>query len=346
MRAICFEAVQKVALREVPDPRLESPSDAIVRVEMAGLCGSDLHVFHGRETGLDVGTPMGHEFVGRVVAAGESVRSIRIGDRVCAPFSTNCGACFYCRQGLTSRCEIGQLFGWVQNGTGLAGCQAELVRVPLADATLVPIDDATSDVEAILLGDNLATGFFCAELAEVAPDKICAVVGCGTVGLLAIMAARQKGVQTLFAVDQVPHRREIAARLGATPLTPEEAVAAIRRASGGRGADSVMELVGLPAAQKLAYEILRPGGTMGVVGCHCSDHFAFSPVQAYDKNLSYRTGRCPARAYMNRLLPLLHNRSLDVKSFLTHTFSLSDCSAAYTLFANRQENCLKVVFVP
>lgn len=344
MRAICFDGVRRVALRDVPEPRLEAPTDAVVQVQWAGLCGSDLHVYLGRETGLDPGTVMGHEFVGRVVAVGEQVRAIRVGDRVAAPFSTNCGTCFFCRVGLTSRCANGQLFGWRSRGVGLHGGQAELVRVPLADATLLPIGDTISSIAAILLGDNLSTGFFCADLAELAPQHVCAVVGCGTVGLMSIVAARQKGVQTVFAIDQIDHRRQHAARLGAIPLTPEEASDAVRQATNGLGADAVMELVGLPDAQRLAFEILRTGGTLGVVGCHCERQFAFSPVEAYDKNLTYRTGRCPARTYMDQLFPVLRERRLEVDSFLTHTFRIEECAHAYDLFATRRENCLKVVF--
>lgn len=346
MRAICFEGIERVALHEIPEPELEASTDAIVAVEMAGLCGSDLHVYHGRETGLDSGTVMGHELVGRVVALGSAIRSLRIGDRVCAPFSTSCGDCFYCRIGLTSRCTQAQLFGWRQNGRGLHGCQAERVRVPLADGTLVKIGSELSDVQAILLGDNLSTGYFCTDLADARHAQDCAVVGCGTVGLLAIIAARQQGVPTIFAIDQIEHRLEVAARLGAIPVSLNDAASIITAATGGRGADSVMELVGLPAAQALAFKVLRPGGTMGVVGCHCSPNFAFSPVQAYDKNLTYRTGRCPARAYMDRLLPLLSDRILDVNDLVTHTFSFSDCEEAYEVFANRKLNCLKVAFVP
>lgn len=346
MRAICFEGIERVSLRDVAEPALETSTDAIVQVELAGLCGSDLHVYHGREAGLDTGTIMGHEMVGRVVAVGADVGELQIGDRVCAPFSSNCGDCFYCRTGLTSRCTRGQLFGWRQNGRGLHGCQAKRVRVPLADGTLVPIGPEISAVQGILLGDNLSTGYFCTDLADVNPAEVGAVVGCGTVGLLAILAAQQKGATTIFAIDQIEHRLEFAARLGAIPVTPAGAASVISKATDGRGADSVMELVGLPAAQKLAFEILRLGGTMGVVGCHCTEHFAFSPVQAYDKNLTYRTGRCPARAYMDRLLPLLRNRTLDIEPFVTHTFSFAECEQAYDIFANRKDNCLKVALVP
>jgi 2-desacetyl-2-hydroxyethyl bacteriochlorophyllide A dehydrogenase len=346
MRAICFDGLERVDCREIPDPELESETDVIVAVDMAGLCGSDLHVYHGREAGLDRGTVMGHEMVGRVFALGSGVRTLRIGDRVAAPFSTNCGDCFFCRSGLTSRCSAGELFGWRQNHRGLHGCQAEFVRVPLAESTLVNLDEQISNPGAILLGDNLSTGFYCADLSDARNARVSVVVGCGTVGLLSIAAAKSRGCPVVFAIDQVPHRREFAAGLGAIPLEPVEAPERILAATAGRGADSVLEVVGLPAAQQLAFELLRPGGTMGVVGCHCAPSFAFSPVQAYNKNLTYRTGRCPARAYMERLLPNMGDPNLAFDSLITHTFSFADCQAAYELFAFRRENCLKVAFVP
>ncbi|HKQ56622.1 MAG TPA: alcohol dehydrogenase catalytic domain-containing protein, partial [Candidatus Eisenbacteria bacterium] len=139
MHAITFQKVRSIRHAEVPDPELRDPRDAIVQVTLAGLCGSDLHVYHGRETGIDRGTVMGHECVGRVVLAGEGVHGLSAGDRVAAPFSTCCGDCYYCAHGLSARCIAGQLFGWVEKGTGLEGAQASFVRVPLADATLFPL---------------------------------------------------------------------------------------------------------------------------------------------------------------------------------------------------------------
>ena len=143
MRALTWRGVRDIRHEDVPDPALRNDGDAIVRVERAGLCGSDLHVYHGRELGLDVGTVMGHELVGRVVDAGPSVRRHAIGSRVVAPFRTCCGTCFFCRRGLSARCPEGQLFGWVQGGAGLHGAQAELVRVPHADASLVAASPGT-----------------------------------------------------------------------------------------------------------------------------------------------------------------------------------------------------------
>ncbi len=202
MQGACFQSVENVMMSTVPDPEIVDARDAIVRVSMAGLCGSDLHPFFGREIGLDPGTVMGHELVGQVVEVGESVQQsgkIAVGDRVFAPFSTNCGECFFCQQGLSSRCTLGQLFGWVNNGQGLAGCQSQFVRVPLADATLMKLPDGVSDEAALLLGDNFSTGFYCARMAEIKPDGTYVVIGCGTVGQLCVMAAMSMGAEKVFA---------------------------------------------------------------------------------------------------------------------------------------------------
>ncbi len=345
MRAVCFEGVQSVGLRTLPEPRISAATDAIVQVEVAGLCGSDLHPYFGREVGLDAGTAMGHEFVGRVVEVGGAVQSTKPGDRVFAPFTTNCGDCYYCRRGLTCRCIHSQLFGWRQGGRGLHGGQAEFVLVPWADGTLKQVSPGLSNEAALLLGDNFSTGYFAAESADVGPDGVWVVIGCGTVGLLTIVAARMLGARTIFGIDPVEHRRTMAAELGAVPLAADqEAIAAIRAATDGRGADGVMELVGLPDAQRLALATIRPGGVIAAIGCHCTEHFAFSPVEAYDKNVTYRTGRCPARYYMDLLTDRVVRERIDLSRFITHRFELADCSRGYAVFSQRADGCLKAVF--
>ena len=153
MKAITYHAPGDLRVERVADPALLEPTDAIVAVRLAAICGSDLHVWHGRERGIDPGTVMGHEFVGQVVAVGSALSRIRCGDRVVSPFTSSCGACFYCGLGLPARCVKGQLFGWVERGIGLQGGQAELVRVPLADSTLVPVPATLADEAAIHLGD-------------------------------------------------------------------------------------------------------------------------------------------------------------------------------------------------
>ena len=345
VHGVCFHAPQTVAWSEVADPRIEQPNDAIVSVEVAGLCGSDLHPYFGREVGLDPGTVMGHEFVGRVLDVGAAVQTVRPGDRVYAPFSTSCGRCPACASGLTSRCERGQLFGWRSDGVGLHGGQAERVRVPLADGTLKPVPDGLSSDAALLLGDNFSTACFCADLAAIDPDGVTVIIGSGSVGLLGILAAQMAGARHIVAVDPVPERRARAAKLGAVVAEPgPEVSSAVAALGGSRGADSVMEFVGLPGAQRLAWEVLRPGGVMAVIGCHSAPTFAFSPAEAYDKNLTYRTGRCPARAYMDRLTDRVVREMSHIAGVVTHRFAPQDCVRAYDVFAHQRDGCVKAVF--
>lgn len=345
MKGACFQEIQQVRVSELDAPEVQSSGDAIVKVSLAGLCGSDLHAFFGREAGLDPGTVMGHEFVGTIVDVGKDVSNFENGDRVYVPFSTNCGQCFYCKQGLTSRCPKGELFGWMQDGNGLHGGQSELVRVPLAEGSLMKVPEGVSDVAALLLGDNFSTGYYCAELAEVKPGGVYAVVGCGTVGQLCIMSALQMGAKKVFAFDLVSERRNQAEALGAIPLEPsDESIQSVLQATCGRGVDGVMELVGLPPAQQLAYRLMRPGGVMSVIGCHCTPNFAFSPVDAYDKNLTYRTGRCPARFYMDKLTQRVADGEFNLEPFVTHRFGIDECELAYEVFSGQKDGCTKAVF--
>jgi threonine dehydrogenase-like Zn-dependent dehydrogenase len=319
----------------------------IVRVRVAAVCGSDLHVYRGLETGLDAGTVMGHEFVGEVVEAGPGAHGFRPGDLVVSPFATSCGECFYCRSGLTARCVRGQLFGWVEQGRGLHGVQAELVRVPLAAATLVRIPEDIPLEQALLAGDVLATGWFGAEMAGAGPGSSLAVLGCGPVGLMAAIAGRELGAERVFALDSVPERLALAERFGAEPLDIQrDALAVVREATGSRGADSVVEAVGSPGATRLAFDLVRPGGTLAAVGVHTEPHLAIAPGEAYDKNLTYRAGRAPARRYMEKLLPLIQSRKYDLGSLISHRLPLAEGPRGYDLFDRRLEGCTKVVLLP
>lgn len=348
MKALVFEGVGRVGHAEVDDPSILEPGDVVVRVRAAAVCGSDLHVYRGLETGLDAGTVMGHELAGEVVAAGPGVTRFRPGDLVVSPFTTSCGACFYCRSGLTARCVAGQLFGWVQEGRGLHGVQAEYARVPLADTTLVRVPEGTPPEEALFAGDVLATGWFGAESAGAGPGRVVVVVGCGPVGLMAVIAARELGAERVFAVDALPDRLELARAYGAEPLNFEQGdpLAAVREATQGRGADGVVEAVGSPASTRLAFDLARPGGTLAAVGVHTERHLAFAPGEAYDKNLTYRAGRCPARHYMERLLPLIQSRKYDLGALISHRLPLSEGPRGYDLFDRRVPGCTKVMLLP
>ena len=346
MQAITFRGVREVAVAEAPDPELLSDRDAIVRVELAGLCGSDLHVYLGREVGIDPGTVMGHEFVGRVERVGKAVRGIAPGDRVASPFTTSCGACYFCTRDLSARCTEGQLFGWVERGVGLQGGQASRVRVPFADSTLFPLPDDLDLPEALLLCDVLPTGYYCARMAEVGAGGTFAVIGVGPVGLMAVLAARERGARRLYAIDSIPARLARAEALGATPIDAGRADprAVVRGASDGRGADAVMEAVGSAEAARLAFDLVRPGGIVATVGVHHDRGFPFSPAEAYDRNLTWKIGRCPARSLMPEMVPLARAHRRELASLLTHRLPLARGAEGYRLFDARADGCLKVAF--
>jgi threonine dehydrogenase-like Zn-dependent dehydrogenase len=347
MKAIAFHAPYDLVHEEVPEPRLEARTDVLLRVDLAAICGSDLHVYRGVEAGLERGTVMGHEFLGTVVEAGAEVRRFRPGARAVSPFSTSCGRCFFCERGLTSRCEESQLFGWVQDGRGLHGAQAEYVRVPLADSTLVALPEGVPDEQALLAGDVLSTGFHGAENGGVQRGDVACVLGCGPVGLCAILGARELGARAVLAVDSVSERLELAARFGAVALDlAGDVLAGVRAETDGRGADVVLEVVGSPEASRLAYELVRTGGTISAPGVHNEPHFAFSPGQVYDKNLTYRAGRAPARAYMERMLAKLAARSFDLAALFSHRMALSEAPRGYEIFAQKRERCTKVLLRP
>lgn len=348
MKAITFRDISQVSFESIPDPSILSPTDAIVKVKLCAICGSDLHVFFGREKGIDPHTAMGHEFMGEVVEIGKEVKLLKKGDIVMSPFTTSCGKCFYCMRGLTCRCTQSQLFGWVEKNHGLQGGQSEFVRVPLADTTLMKVPDHVTPAEALLLGDVMSTGFYAAKQALTKRGETCAVIGCGPVGLMAVLGAGEYGASRVFAVDSVQERLDMAKEFGAIPLNAHDPdlQETILAATDGRGVDCVLEAVGSSAAIGLSYRIIRPGGIISSVGV-CNDAaLPFSPVQAYNKNLTYKTGRCPARSMMEELIPLVQSRKYDVSRIFTHSMKLDEGVKAYDVFANKKDHCLKIVLEP
>jgi threonine dehydrogenase-like Zn-dependent dehydrogenase len=348
MQALTFGGIETILHQSVADPKILGESDAIVKIVMAGICGSDLHVYHGRETGLDEGTVMGHELAGIVIETGSEVKRFYKGARVLSPFTTSCGECYYCRIGLTCRCEKGNLFGWVQQGRGLHGAQAQYIRVPMADRTLVPLSNDLSDEKGLLLGDIFSTGYFCAENAGINSKGVYVVIGCGPVGLMTIIAAKNLGAEKLFAIDTVTNRLMKAKEFGAVPLNPllADVNGQILENTGGRGADAVMEAVGSSPALQLAIDLVRPGGIISSAGVHTAEFFPFSPGKAYDKNLTYRTGRCPARYYAEKLLREQVVQRCPVDEIITHRFSLPEGARAYEVFDKKLDNCIKAVLLP
>jgi len=348
MNALTFNGIETINYERVSDPILISPHDVIVNVHCCAICGSDLHVYYGRETGINQHTCMGHEFAGEVVEVGRDVKKFKVGDVVISPFTVNCGHCYYCKIGLTSRCIENQLFGWVENSKGLQGGQAEYVRVPLADSTLIKLPEEVSLEEGVLAGDVISTGFYSAKQAQIKKDGVYAVVGSGPVGLMAILGAREYGAEKIYAIDKEQSRLEIAKQFGAIPIDTSNANALeiIKEASQGRGVDAVMEAIGSSFSLQLSYDLVRPGGIISSVGVCTEKFLPFSPVQAYDKNLTYVSGRCPARAMMPTIIPLIQQKKYQFKSIITHRMSLSEGVKGYDIFANKKDDCLKVMLEP
>jgi len=348
MKALTFNGVEDIIYETVADPGLMNATDVIVKVHCCAICGSDLHVYYGRETGIDQHTCMGHEFAGEMVEVGKDVKILNVGDAVISPFSVSCGHCYFCKIGLTGRCSENQLFGWVEKGKGLQGGQAEYIRVPLADSTLVKLPGGVSIEEGVLAGDVIATGFYSAKQAQIKRDGVYAVVGCGPVGLMAILGAREYGAEKVYAIDKEEARLEVARQFGATPIDTKKsnAIEIIKEASQGRGADGVMEAIGSAFSLQLSYNLVRPGGIISSVGVCTDKYLPFSPVQAYDKNLTYVTGRCPARAMMPMIIPLIQQNKYPFDSIITHRMSLSEGKKGYDVFANKKDNCLKVMLAP
>ena len=356
MRAATFQGVRRVKVSDKPAPAVVESTDVVVEVELAGLCGSDLHPYRGHEVGIEPGTTMGHEFTGRVVEVGEEVRRFRTGDLVISPFTTSCGECGPCRRGLSSRCERGSLYGWVEHGAGLEGAQAQYVRVPLADSTLLARDPALSALEGLLLGDVISTGFHVVRQGEVQPDTPVAVLGLGAVGLAAVLACHQRGAPAVIGLDAVPERLALAERLGASvipvtdgsgePRATGDIAREVRALAGPEGVGVAIDAVGSPHVTELAVALLRPGGVLSIAGVHTEDTFALSPAAAYDKNLTLTIGRCPVRSHLEELCRMQLAERLPIEQIVSHWIPLADAADAYRMFDQRRNGCVKVVFEP
>ncbi|MEO5582897.1 MAG: alcohol dehydrogenase catalytic domain-containing protein, partial [Saprospiraceae bacterium] len=237
MKALTFTGIRSITYESIPDPVIEQSTDVIIKMDCCAICGSDLHVFHGRESGIDIHTAMGHEFAGEVIELGKEVKSFQIGDKVVSPFTTACGNCFYCLRGLSARCLQNQIFGWVENGKGLQGAQAEFIRVPLADTTLMKYSNYDLMAhEALLSGDIFSTGYFGAHLCEIQPGDHLAVIGCGPVGLMATFSASLMNAGAVYSIDQVSERMAVASTFRGIPMKSDnDLVIKIMDLTEGRG---------------------------------------------------------------------------------------------------------------
>ncbi|KAF7561894.1 hypothetical protein G7046_g2252 [Stylonectria norvegica] len=348
MKAVIFDGPHKVSVQDRPVPTLQDDRDVILKVQATALCGSELHTYRGHQPS-PTGFIMGHEFTGTVVQVGSAVKSVKVGDKAVSPFTTSCGDCFYCRNGGTGRCVEGLLFGC----KALDGGQAEYVRVPLADGTLVKAPSGISDQALILMADIFPTGYYgvksAVELngAQNITESTLVVIGCGPVGLCAIISAAHLKPKHLFAIDSVDSRLELARGLGAEPLnflTDKAGMEArIKEVTGGRGADMVVEVVGLSPALRTAFDLVRPYGTISSIGVHNAE-IPWTGTEAYGKNCRLQMGRCPVRSVFSEALALLEQKQHLVGFMFDKVMPLSEATEGYTLFD--QMKAQKVVFKP
>lgn len=320
MRAVIYHGKGDVRVESVPDPIIEQPTDAIVRITTSAICGSDLHPYHGR-TGAGEVFPIGHEFAGVVEEVGPDVRGVRRGDRVGAPFSVSCGACFYCDHRLPSQCTTtGRgIFGFGKRRGSFPGAQAEFIRVPFAGHMLQPVGDGVGDEQMIFLSDVLPAGYYAAKNGDIQPGDTVVVFGCGPVGLCAVMAAQLFGPAQVFAVDRVGYRLDMAKRFGAVPVDTRhvDPLAIILEHTSGRGADVALEAVGHESAMTTAFEALRPGGTVSSVGVYVEPTFPFPLGPSFSKGVTLRMGTTPSRNFTPQLMALMASLAASSKRWLS-----------------------------
>lgn len=345
MRAVVLAGVGDVRLEQVPDARILEPTDALVAVRAAAICGADLFPLHGMTPGFENGTILGHEFAGVVVDRGDAVTTVEIGRRVTNTSMVADGTCPACRAGRTTQCTGRALFGYSGVYPRLDGGQAELVRVPHADRVLAPLPDEVSDDAAVFLADNLPTAYD-AVVARggVREGDFVSVVGLGAVGLMSVMCAVDAGARVL-AVDGVEARRATAVRLGAETVAPEDALEAVAaRSDGLGGADVVVEAAGSPGALDAALRLARGRGTVSVVGAHFEPDFPLDNHLMFERELTLRFSIGDAAGHRDTLLEMIVAGRLDPAGVVSHRMRLADAAEAYRLFDAREAT--KVVLAP
>ncbi|MFS0894837.1 alcohol dehydrogenase catalytic domain-containing protein [Microbacterium sp. 179-I 3D3 NHS] len=391
MKALTWQGKRNVVVEEVPDPVIEQPTDAIIRVTSSAICGSDLHLYELLGPFLDRGDILGHEPMGVVVEVGSAVTNLRVGDRIVVPFNISCGECFMCRRGLQSQCETTQvreygsgasLFGYTKLYGQVPGGQAEYLRVPLVDYNHVLVGADLPDERYLFLSDILPTAWQGVEYAQVPEGGTLAVMGLGPVGQFVSRIGRHRGYRVL-AVDPVPERRAMAERHGIETFDlTDTIVEELRDLTEGRGADSVVDAVGLEAhgnsgvefvqkavgllpdavarqaldkagidrlaAVYASIDTVRRGGTVSLSGVYAGDADIIPMKTLFDKQITMRMGQCNVKNWTDQLLPLVEDISdpLGVMDLTTHNAPLEDAPELYSTFQKKEDGCIKVVLHP
>ncbi|WP_114202865.1 zinc-dependent alcohol dehydrogenase [Janibacter anophelis] len=394
MKAVTWQSTESLEVSEVPDPRIEEPTDAIVRVTSTAICGSDLHLYGVLSPYLHPGDVLGHEAMGIVEEVGPETGDLRVGDRVVVPFNISCGHCWMCQRGLQSQCETTQvtsqgkgaaLFGYTDLYGSVPGGQAEYLRVPQAQYGPIRIPETGPDERWLYLSDILPTGWQAARYADVTDGDTVLVIGLGPVGQMAARSAALQGAERVIGVDLVDERLVMAAAHGAETIdtrTVDDLPSAVMEATGGRGADRVIDAVGMeahgnPLAEKVigltarapkalarkavetigidrlavlhaSIDSVRRGGTISLSGVYGGMANPMPLMTMFDKQVTMRMGQANVRRWSDELLEIVGRDGdvLDLEGLATHHVPLTDAPEAYRTFRDKEDGCIKVVMKP
>ncbi len=375
MKAVCYEGMKNVKVKEVDDPRIQADDDVIIKVTSTAICGSDLHLIHGMIPNMPKGFILGHETMGVVVEAGGGVHKVKKGDRVVIPFPVACGHCWYCEHGLWSQCdnsnpngEAGGIFGYSDTFGGYDGGQAELLRVPYANVGPTVVPEELTDEQVLFLTDILPTSYWGVENGGVKSGDTVVILGCGPVGLLTAKWAAFKGAERIIAVDCVGYRLNHAKTYGIETVNFEdhENTGEYLKDITHGGADVVIDCVGMDgkmtafetvetllklqggskSAIEIASQAVRKGGTVQFIGVYGARYNMFPFGDFFARNITMKMGQCPAQQYVPHIMDLIKRGKFDATDIITHRLDLANGSYAYQIFDNKEDNCIKVILKP
>src|SRR3954452_11585241 len=392
MKAVVWHGREDVRVDEVEDPRLEAPTDALVRITSTAICGSDLHLYRILGMFMEEGDIIGHEPMGIVEEVGSAVTGIAPGDRVVVPFNISCGHCFMCDQQLFAQCETTQvrsqgkgaaLFGYTSRYGSVPGAQAQFLRVPHADFGPIVVPSGPPDERFLFLSDVLPTAWQAVRYADVPPGGSLAVLGLGPIGQMSARVGRLLGAETVIGVDLEPERLAMAQRHGVTTIDASAGAVpdAIRELTGGRGADAVIDAVGMeaqgsraamvaqnavgvlpkrlaaPLAERAgvdrlvallaAIDAVRRGGTVSIIGVYGGAKDPLPMMDLFDKGVQLRMGQAHVKRWVPEILPHLDDADpLGTSDLVTHRLPLTDARRGYEMFQKKQDGCIKVVLAP
>jgi S-(hydroxymethyl)glutathione dehydrogenase/alcohol dehydrogenase len=376
MKAIVYEGIKDVKVKNVGDPQIKKSDDIIVKVTSTAICGSDLHLIHGMIPNMPRGYILGHETMGIVEEIGKDVHRVKKGDRVIIPFPVSCGHCWYCEHDLWSQCdnsnangEVGGILGYSKIYGGYDGGQAEYLRVPYANVGPTVIPENLTDEQVLFLTDILPTSYWGVENGGVKKDDTVVVLGCGPVGLLSMKWAAFQGAKHIIAVDYINYRLEHAKKYNHVEAINFEHYdntgEYIKEITHG-GADVVIDCVGMDgkmttfemietalklqggskSAIEMATQAVRKGGTVSMVGVYGARYNMFPLGDFFSRNITLKMGQCPAHSYVGKILDLIKEGKFDATDIITHKLSLEKGEHAYEIFDEKKDNCIKIVLKP